>query len=69
MLDLDSFKEVNDTYGHMFGDEVILNVARIVKDAVGKNGYVGRVGGDEFFVVLLDMGTELNELRPIMRCV
>lgn len=69
MLDLDSFKEVNDTYGHMFGDEVILNVARIIKDAVGKNGYVGRVGGDEFFVVLLDMGTELNELRPIMRSI
>lgn len=69
MLDLDSFKEVNDTYGHMFGDEVILNVARIIKDVVGRDGYVGRVGGDEFFVVLFDMGTELNELRPILRSI
>ena len=51
MLDLDHFKEVNDTYGHMFGDEVILNVARIIKDVVGKRGFVGRVGGDEFFIV------------------
>ena len=67
MLDLDSFKEVNDTYGHMFGDEVILNVARIIRDVVGRDGYVGRVGGDEFFMVRFDMGTAVDELRPIFR--
>lgn len=67
MLDLDHFKEVNDTYGHMFGDEVILNVARIIKDVVGKRGFVGRVGGDEFFIVLKGIGDDLDALRPVLR--
>ncbi len=69
MIDLDHFKDVNDTYGHMFGDEVILNVARIIKDIVGKNGYVGRVGGDEFFIVLKGIGSELDDLRPTLRAI
>lgn len=69
MLDLDHFKEVNDTYGHMFGDEVILNAARIIKDIVGRKGYVGRVGGDEFFIVLKGIGSELDDLRPILRSI
>lgn len=69
MLDLDHFKEVNDTYGHMFGDEVILNAARIIKDIVGKKGLVGRVGGDEFFIVLKGIGSELDDLRPVLRAI
>jgi diguanylate cyclase (GGDEF)-like protein len=69
VLDLDHFKEVNDTYGHMFGDEVIFNVARIIKEIVGKQGYVGRIGGDEFFVVLKGVGSELEELRPVLRAI
>ena len=69
MMDLDHFKEVNDTYGHMYGDEVILNVARIMKNVVGKKGYVGRIGGDEFFAVLLGVGSELEELRPVLRAI
>lgn len=69
MMDLDHFKEVNDTYGHMFGDEVILNAARIIKNVVGKKGYVGRIGGDEFFAVLIGVGSELEELRPVLRAI
>jgi diguanylate cyclase (GGDEF)-like protein len=69
MLDLDHFKEVNDTYGHMFGDEVILNAARIIKEIVGKKGDVGRVGGDEFFIVLKGVGSDLEELRPVLRAI
>lgn len=69
MLDLDHFKDVNDNYGHMFGDEVILNVARIIKEIVGKKGFVGRVGGDEFFIVLKGIGSEIDELRPVLRSI
>jgi diguanylate cyclase (GGDEF)-like protein len=69
VLDLDHFKEVNDTYGHMFGDEVIFNVARIIKEIVGKQGYVGRIGGDEFFIALKGVGSELEELRPVLRSI
>ena len=52
LMDIDYFKSVNDTFGHMCGDEVIIDVAHIIRDCVGENGLVGRIGGDEFMVVL-----------------
>ncbi len=52
LMDIDYFKSVNDTFGHMCGDEVIIDVAHIIRDCVGENGVVGRIGGDEFMVVL-----------------
>ncbi|MCR5304769.1 MAG: GGDEF domain-containing protein [Lachnospiraceae bacterium] len=48
--DIDDFKNVNDTYGHAFGDQVILETARCIKNEIGPNGAVGRFGGDEFFI-------------------
>jgi diguanylate cyclase (GGDEF)-like protein len=53
-LDLDRFKDINDTLGHAVGDEVICEFARRVKDAAGHDGFAGRLGGDEFAVVCLD---------------
>nr|WP_249420177.1 PAS domain S-box protein [Rhabdothermincola salaria] len=50
-LDLDGFKDVNDTYGHDIGDRVLSVVARRLADAVRPTDLVGRVGGDEFVVV------------------
>ncbi|OAS27317.1 diguanylate cyclase [Methylobacterium platani] len=50
-LDLDGFKEVNDTYGHPVGDELLRLVARRLRDAVGTAALVGRLGGDEFAVM------------------
>lgn len=52
MLDIDNFKHVNDTYGHPFGDIVLANVAKIIKDTVRDSDVVGRYGGEEFIVIL-----------------
>ncbi len=51
MLDIDHFKAVNDTYGHMFGDAVLRTVASRIRDCLRKHDLVGRVGGEEFLVV------------------
>lgn len=48
IIDVDNFKAVNDTMGHMFGDEVIISVANGIKAAFRDSDYVGRIGGDEF---------------------
>jgi diguanylate cyclase (GGDEF)-like protein len=53
-LDLDGFKPVNDTFGHPKGDAVLRAVAKRLCDQVGPDGHVGRMGGDEFAVVVPD---------------
>ncbi len=66
LMDVDNFKSVNDTYGHMMGDDVIQEVARTARKFVGDKGAVGRIGGDEFMLVLEKVSTE-PELREILR--
>jgi diguanylate cyclase (GGDEF)-like protein len=53
-LDLDGFKPVNDTFGHPKGDAVLQAVAKRLCTQVGADGHVGRMGGDEFAVVIPD---------------
>ena len=53
-LDLDGFKPVNDTFGHPKGDAVLQAVAKRLCDQVGPDGHVGRMGGDEFAIVIAD---------------
>jgi diguanylate cyclase (GGDEF)-like protein len=66
LMDIDNFKSVNDTFGHMKGDEIITDVAHIAKEFVGDNGVVGRIGGDEFMLVLENVSTE-HDLRIILK--
>ena len=53
VLDIDCFKQHNDTYGHIHGDECLRKVARILEETVGSDGSVYRFGGDEFVLFLL----------------
>lgn len=52
ILDVDYFKAINDSYGHLFGDMVLIKVAEILMNLFRKNGIVGRFGGDEFCILL-----------------
>ena len=52
MLDLDRFKHVNDTFGHPTGDALLVQVARRLERVVGNVGVVGRLGGDEFKIII-----------------
>ncbi|WP_443659955.1 sensor domain-containing protein [Clostridium algidicarnis] len=54
-IDIDNFKLINDILGHDFGDEVIKNVANTTKKMVPKDAIVGRIGGDEFMVIIKDV--------------
>jgi diguanylate cyclase (GGDEF)-like protein/PAS domain S-box-containing protein len=52
MMDLDHFKEVNDTFGHLYGDQLLQQVGARLQGAVGEAGTLARLGGDEFGVLL-----------------
>lgn len=47
-VDADDFKSVNDTYGHEFGDQVLIRIAQVLEEECPEQGYVCRYGGDEF---------------------
>jgi len=52
MVDADHFKSINDTYGHAVGDNVLITIANHLRNSVRKSDSVGRIGGEEFLVVL-----------------
>lgn len=68
MMDVDDFKKVNDSFGHMFGDEVLSKVSEIMRAVIDSRGMVGRFGGDEFMLVLDGVSSE-EELRRIFKTI
>ena len=64
MLDIDHFKDVNDTYGHPVGDRVIKSVARMLKKRLRKSDLIGRYGGEEFAIILPD--TDITTARKVL---
>ena len=66
MIDLDSFKLVNDIYGHEMGDKVLISFAEIIKDTVPQGSENGRIGGDEFVSFCIGM-TEEKQVAEITR--
>lgn len=59
MLDIDHFKQVNDTYGHQAGDEVLRRISAAIKNTMRNTDFCGRYGGEEFVLVLIQ--TDLKE--------
>ncbi|SDY09353.1 GGDEF domain-containing protein [Salimicrobium album] len=57
-IDIDHFKSINDTYGHKEGDEVLIELGNLLKNAVRSFDIVSRNGGEEFTVILLDCPTD-----------
>ncbi|MCM1385807.1 MAG: GGDEF domain-containing protein [Bacillus sp. (in: Bacteria)] len=68
IVDIDYFKNVNDTYGHMCGDEVLSKVAAIMEKEVGDNGLVGRIGGDEFLIIFYH-ADDMENMRERLKCI
>ena len=66
LLDLDNFKKVNDTYGHLIGDAVLVRLAKILEEEISSEDYTCRLGGDEFAVFLFGEH-EKNDIRNMMR--
>lgn len=63
MIDVDNFKQYNDTYGHVAGDETLMTVAHVLKDQVRKDDVICRYGGEEFVAIL--PGTDKAEAFSI----
>lgn len=61
MIDVDDFKHINDTYGHLIGDEVLVEIAKIIKKNIRDVDIASRQGGDEFSIVLYNMQKEYVE--------
>ncbi len=62
MIDIDDFKNINDENGHLFGDEVIKVIAKLLKEKSRKTDIIGRYGGDEFIILLPETSLEISLL-------
>jgi polar amino acid transport system substrate-binding protein len=69
-VDIDNFKNINDTLGHSYGDELLIDVTHRLKQAIGPDDYLARVGGDEFTILsqnITDIGEYEAKLKKIQK--
>lgn len=57
LMDLDNYKQINDTFGHSYGDQVLIDIAKILKKRFRSSDIIGRIGGDEFVIFLRDVNS------------
>ena len=71
IFDIDKFKRINDTFGHPAGDRVIRHVANIAKRELRSRDCIGRLGGDEFLVLLrdTDIGNAVSVSEKLRKCI
>lgn len=67
-IDIDNFKLVNDTLGHQKGDELLCHLGRILAKLAGKNGFAGRIGGDEF-LLYIPMVYDLTDIKQFAESI
>lgn len=65
LIDIDNFKQLNDTMGHLYGDTVLKNISKKLLSIFRRNDVVSRIGGDEFVVFLPDIGEKDNVLPKL----
>lgn len=65
-IDVDKFKEVNDTFGHAYGDFVLKRLSRAILETYGDYGHCYRVGGDEFCAILDEDGYDIETLNRVL---
>lgn len=63
IIDIDHFKKFNDTYGHLIGDSILKDTARVISETIRKEDIIGRIGGEEFAVILPHMS--LSEAHTV----
>lgn len=65
MMDLDDFKKCNDVYGHQFGDKVLIETVRVIKDKITEKDILARYGGEEIIIYIDDFDNKENVLKRV----
>lgn len=68
MIDIDYFKNINDNYGHIFGDQIIIAVSNALRNICGESAKVGRIGGDEF-LLFVERELDREGLKNVARLI
>lgn len=72
LLDVDNFKNLNDTRGHQAGDQFLISLAKALRDFFRESDVIGRLGGDEFFVLMKDMDSREHverRIEALLECI